>query len=409
MSELTNTFSDIADAIRNRNGESATIKPIEMAGKINSMCKAYGWTVNNSGNKYLDLNASPEQDTTIKQLDINTDVISISQITDYDHYQKTDASNFSLIKDLSLLDKWTEVYANNEARLTDITYCSNLNLYVAVGRMGRILHSSDGVNWTNSSSVTGRDLFRVKYFSDIGLIVAVGSYGEILTSSDGINWTQYSTGISLTLNGIAYSSALNLIVVVGASGKIFTSSDGINWTQQSSGVTYNISDVIMSSDNSMFVAGGNNHILVSTDGINWADSGSISSLSITRILYVPFLHQYVAVGNSRVSTSTDLVNWNINSSASSSTLYGLSYIEELGIVIAVGATNDFITSTDALTWTERHTNTSVSSWYGVLTPSKDLAFFAGGTGSSAIIAMSTSSDTDVTTYTRNSSVDLSLW
>ena len=52
--------------------------------------------------------------------------------------------------------------------------------FVAVGRRGTILTSSDGVSWTERSSGTSQDLHGVTYGN--GLFVAVGSGGTILTS-----------------------------------------------------------------------------------------------------------------------------------------------------------------------------------------------------------------------------------
>lgn len=55
----------------------------------------------------------------------------------------------------------------------------------------------------------------------------MGSSGNILTSSDGVNWTERSSVTPASFNGITYGN--NNFVAVGLSGAIITSTDGINW------------------------------------------------------------------------------------------------------------------------------------------------------------------------------------
>ncbi|HBI22552.1 MAG TPA: hypothetical protein DDY37_08275 [Legionella sp.] len=74
---------------------------------------------------------------------------------------------------------------------------------MAVGFDGVILTSQDGVNWTQQSSGTVRNLNRVVWVNNGNQFVAVGSFGTILTSPNGIDWTPQVSGTTLTLSGVA--------------------------------------------------------------------------------------------------------------------------------------------------------------------------------------------------------------
>ena len=91
------------------------------------------------------------------------------------------------------------------------------------------------------------------------MFVVVGQSGRILTSSNGINWTSQTSGISTNLNSITYSSELGLFVVVGASGTIlisdFTTKENL------------ISTLTSDSDMTLSLEVGKNELLLSkTEG-----------------------------------------------------------------------------------------------------------------------------------------------
>ena len=61
---------------------------------------------------------------------------------------------------------------------------------------------------------------------------AVGSVGEIQTSPDGITWTQRTAAGGYSDILFAVASDGQLLVTVGQSSEIQTSPDGITWTQR---------------------------------------------------------------------------------------------------------------------------------------------------------------------------------
>ena len=125
--------------------------------------------------------------------------------------------------------------------------------------METILHSSDGITWTKSSSEGGGVAFLaedggfgVAYNPIDKMWVAVGisadptdSYGTILHSSDGITWSASSSeggGVAFDAGrggrGVAYNPIDKMWVAVGRSTDpnktILHSSDGITWSVSSS-------------------------------------------------------------------------------------------------------------------------------------------------------------------------------
>ena len=85
-----------------------------------------------------------------------------------------------------------------------------------------------------------------------GRIIAVGVLGTILTSTDGINWIARNSGTSATLQGVGASDSA--IVVVGANGRILTSTNGTNWANQQSRTANDLAGVAWSG--TLFVAVG---------------------------------------------------------------------------------------------------------------------------------------------------------
>jgi hypothetical protein len=112
-----------------------------------------------------------------------------------------------------------------------VTYGNGL--FVAVGQLGTVLTSPDGVNWSGQYSGQLSNLVSVVYGA--AGFAAVGPGGTILTSPDGTNWTQQSSGTTNALESIAFGNGYYL--AVGADETALTSPDGVNWTSRNTGVT----------------------------------------------------------------------------------------------------------------------------------------------------------------------------
>src|SRR5437016_14616435 len=112
-------------------------------------------------------------------------------------------------------------------------------MFIAVGKTGTILGSSDGITWADHSISSTNDFSAVTYGS--GAFVGVGFFRKppffsqtpiIWRSTDGINWSLQTLPYVIA-HDIAY--AQNSFAVVGDDGAIFSSPDGVNWTARASG------------------------------------------------------------------------------------------------------------------------------------------------------------------------------
>jgi hypothetical protein len=175
-------------------------------------------------------------------------------------------------------EDWSPVYTGTEGTINGLAY--GTNGYVAVGALGVILTSRDGLSWTSQNiGPTTYAFYSVTFGS--GIYTAIGASYSIsgpftiysptaYRSTDGINWTgPYSLNLSQRCGAVGFGA--NLFVAVGVSGGIATSPDGINWTARDSGVSsYPLNSVAYG--NGIYLAVGNLYYSVSPDGTNWTAS-----------------------------------------------------------------------------------------------------------------------------------------
>ncbi len=237
------------------------------------------------------------------------------------------------------------VYANNQ--------------YVAVGRFGTIVTSSDAITWTLRSSTTDNDLQAIAYANS--QFVAVGTLGTIVSSADGLRWTNRPSGTTNALRGVAYGN--NQFVAVGDSGTVATSPDGLNWMNRASGAG-NLYAV--GYGNHQFIAVGNpGTIATSFDAITWSGrAASGPSANFSDITYGN--NQYVAVGSTSACTDTNAVFCGVTATSSDGIAWshrnlgvnvGFSHITYGNHqFVAVGGA--IASSADGLTWTDRSAGVS---------------------------------------------------
>ncbi len=100
--------------------------------------------------------------------------------------------------------------------------------FIAVGDMGAILTSADGIDWAHQESGTGADLNAIS--SDRSDVVAVGDDATVLISTDhGASWTIRHSGDGVGLSAVVINPWQ---IVAGGNGPfIMTSVDrGESWT-----------------------------------------------------------------------------------------------------------------------------------------------------------------------------------
>ena len=163
-------------------------------------------------------------------------------------YVATGASGTILLG--SIAGVWTTVTAPGT---TSDLYAAAVGngRYVAVGAAGTIVTSTDGLTWTATPSGTTNDLRGVAMAAlstttdgettTTFHFVAVGKAGTVLHSTDGLAWTVLPPVVGANdLNAVIYGGQF---VAVGSAGAIYTSPDGLAWTARNSGTNADLTAV----------------------------------------------------------------------------------------------------------------------------------------------------------------------
>ncbi len=118
--------------------------------------------------------------------------------------------------------------------LRDIVYAAGR--FVAVGRSGTVLTSTDGLAWTSVATGRTNDLWVVRYGG--GRFVAAGASAIYLTSTDGVNWQDVSLpNDTTTAFGLVYFQGQWLSITGNFSSAdtakrvAWSSNDGLTWTR----------------------------------------------------------------------------------------------------------------------------------------------------------------------------------
>src|SRR5262249_45665076 len=174
-------------------------------------------------------------------------------------------------------------------------------LFVAGGRRGTLLTSSDGVSWTSRASGIGNYVERITWAN--GLWVGVAEHGDITTSPNGINWTGQSTGTPYSDHeGVTFGNGLWVVVggyfrdpqyENGAITAIYTSRNALTWTRTPINAGKRLRDVTFAQGK--FVAVGNDGlVLISSNAVDWVNY-YLPFENLRRIQYAN--GRFVAVGN----------------------------------------------------------------------------------------------------------------
>ncbi len=272
--------------------------------------------------------------------------------------------------------------------------------YVAISNSSSsVTTSSDGVNWTVSSSPGS---FRnVIWVPELSLFVAAGD-GLVATSPDGTSWTQRTTPFTSGFMNIAWSPTLNLLVILTSAGWPLTSSDGITWTSGTvtappSGMWYDLKWI--GGTINKFVAvcfhysGTAGTILTSSNGTSWA-STSVSSVSgLRHIAWSPTLNKILVVSQDNYVTSTNGSTWSV-SNVASGYLGPAVWSSSLNRFVIVG-TQALLTSTDGTTWLSFTSTNYVNTWRGITEGSSGNVLAVADSGANRLLTITTNTSPDV--------------
>lgn len=243
--------------------------------------------------------------------------------------------------------------------------------FIAVGNRGIIYHSTDGVTWSSPEPYT-RDGLRGLHYHD-GTFVAVGFYGIILSSTDARNWKIRQSGFQGRFLG-AVTYGKGRFIACDNLDTLYASPNGIAWAPLATGTKQSINH--MTFDGRQFVAVGYpGSIATSPDGEHWTVQSLPDIYYLTSVANVN--NRYIAVGEI-IATSPDATTWTVVTERPKLQLTSVAYGN--GVYVAVGISGTVMTSTDAITWTDKSISTN-SDWFSqiIFTGSEFLAVSSSGT------------------------------
>jgi hypothetical protein len=261
---------------------------------------------------------------------------------------------------------WEEVSYNRRENIEFLGATSNDNLFVAIGKqsdlgvLGLNYTSPDGLKWTaRTLPVICSDVT----FGN-GMFVAAGIKGKMLTSTNGINWSSINCGVAAHFNEVVYApdkGANGWFVAIADTGQIAVSTDGgatytvhVDPSIIANGITYG---------NGLFVLAGNKGVIYySTDAVNWT-SKKVGDRHLVRADYGN--NTFVAVGYMDIFSSTNGIDWTKRVTDPTAFFQDVTYTN-----FTSGATNMFVavavlqqmvvppiyTSPDGVSWTKRNSH-----------------------------------------------------
>jgi endonuclease/exonuclease/phosphatase family metal-dependent hydrolase len=127
----------------------------------------------------------------------STPIISSNRI-----YTCTDGENYTALSPAGITPPL------NAEGLTGVAFANGR--FVAIGNLGRILTSTNGIDWQTVRASDNRRWNRIRYLG--GTWAAVGNAGWVAFSSDGVNWTSKTAGAESDLTDIAYRDGQFMVV-----------------------------------------------------------------------------------------------------------------------------------------------------------------------------------------------------
>ncbi len=240
---------------------------------------------------------------------------------------------------------WTLASTGTQANLNGITWTGSAA--IAVGDAGAILTSSDGSAWAAQRSTQDIAWRAVTWTGSVA--VAVGDAGAICstTNADGTGWKgAYATAMA-DLRAVAGGGGV--IVAVGSGGFIGRSTDALTWTRPPSPTTQMLRGVAFNGS-VWVVAGDNGTVITSTDGISWGSEAVISNVTLQSVRWdgAQFI---ITGGDGTIFTSATGSAWTTISTSVSDELLAQAF--QGGVHVSVGERGVVVRSSDnGVTWSD---------------------------------------------------------
>jgi hypothetical protein len=254
---------------------------------------------------------------------------------------------------------WTEEVIPGNPGFQDLVFANEM--FVVVGERTAPYTSPDGRNWTlRDAGLDTASSQAITYGQ--GKFVAVGGVGGILISRDGVRWERRNRGSIPNLFSVAYLNGVFYCVgggVGNASGSIYKSLDGINWSLQlfTNGAYFG---GIAYGDGTYITGGSAGIILRSYDGNIWETENTGRALDVRQLIYAGGQFVAAAAGfrTGGILISPNGRNWTAPYTGDDNYMQGVTYGN--GLYVAVGgdwlqaaAPGIIITSSDGTNWTRR--------------------------------------------------------
>lgn len=206
------------------------------------------------------------------------------------------------------------------------------NKGIAVGDGGKILMTTNGMNWGQKISGTTADLKDVKYINPT-TIIAVGDWGTILKSTNGgMGWTSIYSGTTERLFSICVNGSD--IYTCGHNGVILKSTDeGNSWSSINPGQGAHIFDVFFTSSTVGYAVGNDAYIHKTTNGgLSWTtlydfDSGISADFQLRSIYFTDANNGFI-VGKNLIENQAIIIRTtNGGTTWTPQIVYGASYVD----------------------------------------------------------------------------------
>lgn len=223
--------------------------------------------------------------------------------------------------------------------------------------------------WASTFVTTTNKLYgAVAWSPTLNLFVALShssSGNKAIYSSDGISWTEGSSIESNQWRDVVWAPSLALFCAVSLNGtnRVATSTDGITWTARSASDAEPWRSLTWNEDDSLFVAvafsasAASKAVMTSTDGAAWTRRTAPSAIQWSRVTWADTLSLFVAIASNATTsgamTSPDGITWLARTTIAGN-LDSIAWSNELGLLVALGsASQNYETSTDGIVWTQR--------------------------------------------------------
>ena len=256
--------------------------------------------------------------------------------------------------------KWQRANRGAIPNLSSSTYLNGMFFCVGGGdggASGSICKSLDGINWNIQLFTNGAYVGGIAYGN--GSYIAAGSGGMVLRSADATTWESGNSGYALDVRQLIYAGGRFVAVTGGfRTGGILTSENGKSWTapytdvdNYMQGVTYG-DGLYVAVGGNWLVAAEPGIVLTSSDGTNWTrrtsgTQGVITGVAYGNGTYVATLYDNSSTGNS-ILTSSDSIAWTKRWPGANAHLTGIGFGG--GTFVAVGLNGTLLKSTDGVSW-----------------------------------------------------------